>query len=546
MASYSLTAIFGLDATGFKTEVKQLTAETRSFVNEWGKIAAGAAVGAFVALSKGAIDLASHLTDTALNLGINVISLQALQNQHKLNGVSEEQFTKALEKTKEAVISGALENNKARQAFKALGVSMETLLLLPLDKQYEMIAKAIHNASDKNIAYNAAIEIFGAKLGPQMMASLNELATKGLPKVTEEQKKLGAVLDTETTVALKKAGDAIEQFKTKATVAVGNIIVNFRTEEGLKLLWLELSGVVLKFGAGILDAIVDSATFLKATYGATFIWLREVFQNGMVDAITSVATALNKVLPNKFQIDIAGLEKLRVASEDFGTIVSREIANTEPSNFKKTIGDANDKLVADQLKVVNAVNKIDLKPEADKLAAAAKPVQTAIVAGADALAKAAAEAAKALAEAAKEAAAWLMRPAAMLGARGGKQFNTASDSALEEILRRDTSQAHSLRNDAQSGGASSAFSYTDRLEAGRLEVEANNARAELDTRNRLRTAFASGGEQGVFRAFPTTDPLILSKMIDQFAKNLDVSQQTQQSVQSIERGLVARGIIPNL
>src|SRR3954464_4970024 len=118
MADFSLKAVFGMDATGVKTELKQLRKELGSFVEDYAKLGAGMAVAAFAALSKGAIDLAGKLSDASQNIGINVISLQALEAQHKRNGVSEEMLTKALEKTKAAVLDATAGNDKAKNALE--------------------------------------------------------------------------------------------------------------------------------------------------------------------------------------------------------------------------------------------------------------------------------------------------------------------------------------------------------------------------------------------------------------------------------------------
>jgi hypothetical protein len=74
-------------------------------------------------------------------------------------------------------------------------------------------------------------------------------------------------------------------------------------------------------------------------------------------------------------------------------------------------------------------------------------------------------------------------------------------------------------------------------------LEAQNAERELAMRQRVRSAFSAGGEQGVFRAFPTTDPTILTQMIDQFARSLTENERTNQLLGTIERGLVSGGII---
>src|SRR4051812_47300519 len=74
----SLKAIFGMDGTGFRADLKQTMAEARSAVNSWANVVAGVGVAAVAALSKSAIEMAGRLSDTSQNLGINVEQLQVL------------------------------------------------------------------------------------------------------------------------------------------------------------------------------------------------------------------------------------------------------------------------------------------------------------------------------------------------------------------------------------------------------------------------------------------------------------------------------------
>jgi hypothetical protein len=374
VADYSLKAVFGLDATGVKTELKSLTADVREFANKWGQIAFGAGVAAFVALSKGAIDLAGNLSDTARNLGVNVESLQALEAQHKRNGVSEEQLVKALEKTKKAVIDAAEGDKTASDALQLLGLRASELIRLPLAEQYAAIGKAAKNSTDQAAAYSAVTAILGEKVGPKLMESLRELGETGLPKVTEEARKAGQVMSAETIVALDKAGDAIDDFKKRAVVAIGNIIVNFRTEEGLKLLWLQLSDVVLRFAAGMVDAITYPSRLAFNVMWAALGGVVDLFRNGMVEAIKFVAEQVNKVLPDKWQINIAGIESLKVAAVDVSDRITRAIADTNPSALRDTLGEATKAMVSEQQKVVDSINKIDLGKEAKKLTDAGKAI----------------------------------------------------------------------------------------------------------------------------------------------------------------------------
>lgn len=374
MADFSLRAVFGLDATGVKTELKSLRRDMTSFANDIAKIGAGVAVGAFVALAKGAIDLAGRLSDTSQNIGINVEALQALEAQHKRNGVSGETLTKSLEKTKAAVIDAASGNEKAAASLAALGLKAEALIKLPLEQQYEAIARGATNAKDQNAAYSAVCSLLGEKAGPKLMTSLRELAEEGLPAVMKSAQEAGHVMSAETIVALDRAGDAIDDFKRQATIAVGEILVNFRSEEGVKLLWLQLSDVVLRFTAGIVDAATYTARVAGNVFGAAFGGVVDYLKNGLLSTVATVAEKINKILPEKMQINIAGIEGLKTAGVDIGDRITRAIANTNPTALRDTIGEATKSMVQEQKKVVDEFKKVDLKAAAENLKNAGKEI----------------------------------------------------------------------------------------------------------------------------------------------------------------------------
>lgn len=288
MADFSLKAVFGMDATGVRTELKQLRREFGSFIEDYAKLGAAAAIGAFAALSKGAMDLAGRLSDASANIGINVVSLQALEAQHGRNGVKSAELQKALEKTKAAVLDAAGGNDKARQSLNALGLSTDKLLKMPLDRQYEAIAKAAAKSKNESEAYSAVCEIFGDKIGPKFFGSLRELGEVGLPGVTKAARESGHVMENETIVALDRASDAIDDFKKRATVAVGNILVNFRSEEGLQLLGLQITKVVFSFAAGILDAIIEGGQMIGAVFKGAFLGTVNYFRDRMIESVQTI------------------------------------------------------------------------------------------------------------------------------------------------------------------------------------------------------------------------------------------------------------------
>lgn len=372
MSNFSLIAKFGMDATGVRTEIKQLRNETNDFVADWAKIGLAAGAAAFVALSKGAIELAGSLSDVSANLGVNVISLQALEAQHKRNGVSNEDLIKGLEKVKDLSVKAAEGDQKAAESLEKLGLKAADFIKLPLDKQYEAIALATVKAKNQTDAYSAVSDIFGAKIGPKMMGSLKELGEIGLPGVTKAAREAGQVMETETIVALDRAGDAIDDFKRRATIAVGNIIVNFSSEDGLKLLLYQFLNVVGKFGAGILDAIKEANDMLGAVFTGTFKGLINFFQDGMVTVLETIASTINKILPAKFEINVGNLDEFRSSGKSIGDEITEAIAKTSPSTFKKDVGDFWGDMIKDQQKVVDALNHTSFGADAKKLEDAGK------------------------------------------------------------------------------------------------------------------------------------------------------------------------------
>lgn len=233
MSTFSLKAVFGMDATGVKTELKQLRREMNDAVDTFAKIGIGAAVAAFTALGKSAMALADELHKASGELGINVEKLQVLDSLALRNNESQDVLRKALEKTRLSTQEAAEGNKKLATSFQTLGVNLQNIQRLPLEQKFEAIARGLVTAENKQAAYNAIADIFGAKVGPQLINSLTELGTTGFPKAAKAAAEAGHIMSAETIVALERAQSAIDEFKRKATVAVGNILVDFRSTEGL-------------------------------------------------------------------------------------------------------------------------------------------------------------------------------------------------------------------------------------------------------------------------------------------------------------------------
>lgn len=497
--AFSLKAVFGIDATGVKTEIKQLRKELNTFVQDYAKLGAGLAIGAFVALSKGAIDLGSKLSDLSLQIGINVEKLQVLNALARDAGVAQETMNKALIKTRTSAQEAAEGNKTYADAFAALGINVREFLALPAEERIVAIGKAYERSADKNKAYNAVAGIFGEKVGPKMMEVLGVLANQSFPSLEASAKKAGDVMSAETIVALDKAGDAIEAFKQRITIAVGKIIVNFRTEEGLKLMGLQMMKAAGLFGAKIVDALVEGAAFAWSAFKGTFTGLGNLLRDKLLDANIAAVKAINKILPDRFQISIAGFEELKSSGEYVAASITRAIAETKPSTFAKDVTEYWDSAIKKQQGVVDSLNRVDLGKDAKKLTDAGKAITESGIAAGAAIAAGAEKAADKLQGAAMF----------LLSAINGATMASLADDTLKEIIRRNQNKIRDVNNPAlnpNAGGIGAAY------ETANYQTELGNAQRELDLRNRFRADLSRLGEQ---RARQNYDPLIFEKLLSQ-------------------------------
>ena len=542
MADFSLTAIFGMDSSGVKTELKSLKRSVLSFAEDFAKLGAAAGVGAFVALSKGAMELAGSLADASANIGINVESLQALQAQHKRNGVSNEELAKALEKTKIAVISAAEGDVKAEAALKKLGLASADIIKLPLAEQYAAIAKGAAGAKNSNEAFSAVADLLGAKVGPKLMGSLKELGEVGLPGVTKGAQEAGQVMSTTTIAALDKAGDAIDDFKRKATIWAGEIVVNFRTTEGLKLMGMQLVGVVSSFGWGIVDAITEGGQMIWAVFEGALTGVTNVFQDAMVDAVKGIAGLINKVLPSKFEINVGNLEDFKSGGKGIGDSITEAIAKTSPSTFRKDFGDAWDAAIAEQQTVVDELNAVDFSEDATKLANAGKSAGASVVDGAKKVQDAGKDAGASLAEGGVVAAEAIAEVAKMLSSaieRTGAGYQDQSTTALQGVRARVAAQlSDAQRADRETGRA--VGGTVESFATSAFKSELFNIEKELAARKQFDADFLRLGSAQTLAKYGDAN-------FNRYSKEMqDQSTRTTNALEQIARGLTGAGIIqPN-
>jgi hypothetical protein len=184
-------------------------------------VAAGAitAVGASVfAVTKGFVDWADDIGDTAEALGISTKALQTWQFAASTVGVGGSKMTASIAKFQKTVADGG---DQTVETFRTLGINMARLQKLDLDAQLSVVAEAFKDYKGDVPKAALAMKIFG-RSGYQLAGILSQ-GEEGLRRFREEGEKMGAVLDDE---AAKKAGEAASALDSFGMTMIGlrNII----------------------------------------------------------------------------------------------------------------------------------------------------------------------------------------------------------------------------------------------------------------------------------------------------------------------------------
>jgi hypothetical protein len=533
----SIIARMGLDSSGISTGIASARSKLNDFVATAAKIGAGVAVGMFVKIANDAINLGSKISDLAEQLRIGTEELQVLFAISTKAGVSQQDLERSIRnvtmRTQEAIDGNA----KYGEAFKRLNINVDEFNKLTPDKRLEAIGRAYAEAGKSQEAYTAVAAILGEKAGPKMLEVLRRLADEGFPALTKEAKEAGLVMSESTIAALDKAADEIAKFKDRITVAIGNIIVNFRTEEGLKALGAGLMEQAARFGGMILDAIVDAGKMIGAVIGGSFTGVANLFRDAMLDRVIEIGNLINKFLPERFEINVGNLEQFKSSGQGIADSIHRAIADTEPSNFRETFSEywrgikESSQAAADALNDSEFTKTVHAIPE--RAAKAGEAIKTEVEKGAVAVAAGGKDAGDSIKEGGKAAAASIKEAAASLkgaiggigGIAGGAAFNNASDAALKariEANNRAIAAIPMLGNLGQD------------ITRSRLQLENQNAKRELDFRRDFKNTVARGGEAAAYREFSNIDPLVMEKLFDQFTRSLTQEEKTNTTLESID------------
>lgn len=276
----------------------------------------GAAMGAaFVAVGAAAVGAAKSLTDMTVGAaeyadniltmssvtGMSTDSLQAYSYAAELVDTSLDTLTGSMAKNVRSMSSAQSGTGKMADAYKALGVSVTDSSgnLRDSETVYWEAIDALGNVSNETERDALAMQLFGKSA--QELNPLIEKGSAGIAALTDEAKRMGAVMSTESLEALGKFDDSMQRLKSGGTAAknvLGMVLLpqlQTLADSGVSLLGTFTSGLIEANGdwTKISDVIGNTVGSLVSMLMAQ---LPQIIQLAL-SIVSSIGSAILSNLP---------------------------------------------------------------------------------------------------------------------------------------------------------------------------------------------------------------------------------------------------------
>lgn len=226
MANIStLTVSLVAETAQFENGLKKSRREADKFGAALKKTAAvgAAAIGALAvgmgALVKRSLEVVDAQTEAARALGTNQRVYSGLTLAAELYGIEITGIEKALKRQLKSISDANDGLSTQKRAFDKLGLSVDALLKMPMEKQFVAITSALSNIENDTIRVAAATDIYGAK-NAALIASI-DAGAEGFDDLLQKVQDFGVALSDEQIANIGEFDDAMILLRTSVT-GLGN------------------------------------------------------------------------------------------------------------------------------------------------------------------------------------------------------------------------------------------------------------------------------------------------------------------------------------
>ena len=212
----------------------------------------------FVQLTQAAMAQAKQLRLTSGELGITAERLQAFQKLATKSGIDPEQATKGLERLNEVLGEFRQGSEEAEKSLKKFGITNMQAAGMGVGDLYATIANKIKDTGSTADRAALAAEVFGKKLGPEMVKMLAQ-GEAGLDSVMAKMRATGQLMSSGEMVKLNELKSSFAQIQDQFGNAFREVLVSL--VPAMKAVANELSGIV-KWVGSLIEGAKDALRML--------------------------------------------------------------------------------------------------------------------------------------------------------------------------------------------------------------------------------------------------------------------------------------------
>lgn len=335
--TYNPKIIFSGDSSGARTAVTRLKSELGSLQSIAAKALGfvGVAVGIkeaieyVVKLTKAAIDQGDELNKMSQKTGVAVEELSKYRYISDLSGVSNEALTKGLVALSSGMASAATGVGATADTYQKFGINVRNADGTMKTSGAVLSAwadrfKAMPDGVDKT---NLAVEIFGKKLGAEMIPMLN-LGSEGIKALGDEAEALGLVISGKFAKQAEEFNDNVEKLG-KLSSAAGISIAGSLIPQMNAMLAAFLEAKKQGFGVW---------TSLNSMRSAEEITKQLATINGQIAHYNKLKSEGRTPLMGSYDDEITQLEKQKKLYETLAKMQAGDGVQTAEELAKKRIG----------------------------------------------------------------------------------------------------------------------------------------------------------------------------------------------------------------
>lgn len=362
MAADSLIVRLGLNAMPFQKGLGRVDAALGKMLKGFVQLTGLGSAAGLAKLGTDALTLAAGLDHASAKIGVSTDLLQTLGFAGEQYGIKQDTTNMALQRF----------TRRLGEAQQGGGE------LLPVLKQYNVaLTDSEGRARSAEDVLGDYAELLKATASPQerlrlafkafdsegvgLVSTLTD-GRAGLEAWGQQARDSGQLMEQETIKALSNAENAIGNFKKRVTIAIGEILVDFDSEAGLKKLGLQLLKTVGNVGLWIADGLTQAATWVPKTIGLAIATVADGFQQMLISGLVTIGEKANELLPDfltdrGFKIDFSSLETVSTKLSDAVDIVTDGIEAARPKGLIAGFNESIDLLITEYDQIATTQRK---------------------------------------------------------------------------------------------------------------------------------------------------------------------------------------------